>query len=126
MFAAQPGGEFGYANQISNVLTPLGVTMATTAAPSAQSPSVTEQPPEPNAEQIQAGQVVDAFGPCLMKIPGVWGISPRGGPDGHFTMTVLVDTITPEIQSAVPSTPGGPSCDLSRAPTRVKRRASLF
>ncbi|MEA2649161.1 MAG: hypothetical protein QOG61_1596, partial [Candidatus Binataceae bacterium] len=36
----------------------------------------------PSAEQIQAGQVVDAFGPYLMKIPGVWGISPCGGPDG--------------------------------------------
>jgi hypothetical protein len=82
MFAAQPGGEFGYANQISNVLTPLGVTMDTTAAPSAQSPSETEQPQQPSAEQIQAGQVVDAFGPYLMKIPGVWGISPGGGPDG--------------------------------------------
>ncbi len=58
----------------------------------------------PSAEQVSADSVANHYALDFLKIPGVFGVAARMGQDGRMYIAVLIDAITPEIQTAVPPT----------------------
>jgi hypothetical protein len=120
IFGISPGNTVGWANPIGTVLNALGVTMvgssctAPSAPPNSSTIDIVQQTWEPSPEQIRAGDVVNAYGPTLLAIPGVWGYGVRLDQNGAVIIAVLVDALTLDLQNTIPSELGGFRVEISQ------------